>query len=210
MKGLMFNNKYGLQDSVLDGGKTMTRRNVSNKLINQYEEWIDSVSCINVPSGTSYETIEEFLSKRIPYEIGEVVAIKQSYKDVGFEPEMILYRSMHEIDGYRMERADTEKGWNNKMFVCNNLMPHHIRITNIKTEKLQYISDEDCLKEGIHIGDFINTWDKYYYNIIGDCAAHKTFRTPKDAYASLIDKINGKGTWDKNCLVWAIEFELID
>lgn len=33
MKGLMFNNKYGLEDAVLNGTKTMTRRNVSNKLI---------------------------------------------------------------------------------------------------------------------------------------------------------------------------------
>lgn len=116
---------------------------------------------------------------------------------------------MPEIDGYRMERADSEKGWNNKMFVCNDLMPHQVKIINIILQRLQDIPNEDCLKEGIMKGEFINTWDEFYYDIIGDCACHKTFNNPSKAYASLIDKVSGKGTWDKNDWVWAIEFELI-
>lgn len=208
MKGIMFNNKYGLEDAVLDGTKTMTRRYISNKLINQYEEWIENARCINVPEGTSYETLEEFLSKRTPYEIGEVVAIKQSYKDIGFEPEKILYRSMSEIDGYIiMERADSEKGWNNKMFVCNKLMPHHIKITDIDVQNLQDISDDDCIKEGIKIG--INPDGKHYHYF--DTENVRTFfDTPRKAFAALIDKVSGKGTWDSNPLVWVYYYELVD
>ena len=34
--------------------------------------------------------------------------------------------------------------------------------------------------------------------------------TPKEAYAALIDKINGKNTWDSNPFVWVYDFEFIN
>ena len=61
-------------------------------------------------------------------------------------------------------------------------MPHQIKITNIRIERLQDISDEDCIKEGIQKGDFINTWNTYYFD-----GCNKVFKTPKEAFASLID-----------------------
>lgn len=32
------------------------------------------------------------------------------------------------------------------------------------------------------------------------------FHTPKEAFAALIDKVSGKGTWEKNPLVFAYGF----
>ena len=37
----------------------------------------------------------------------------------------------------------------------------------------------------------------------------KYFATPREAYAELIDKVSGKGTWNKNPYVWVYEFKLI-
>lgn len=204
MKGLMFNNKHSLEDEVLDATKTMTRRHISNKLINQYEEWIENARCISVPEGTSYETLEEFLSKRTPYEIGEVVAIKQAYNI-----------AIHELDWCNRLIYKDEAGWNNKMFVCNDLMPHQAKIAKVFPQRLQDISNEDCLKEGViknQIGYYVKgiRLNSIHgsYTIVDD-VAYKLFPTPKEAYAALINKLNGKGTWDKNDWVWAIEFELI-
>lgn len=204
MKGLMFNNKHSLEDEVLDATKTMTRRHISNKLINQYEEWIENARCISVPEGTSYETLEEFLSKLTPYEIGEVVAIKQAYNI-----------AIHELDWCNRLIYKDEVGWNNKMFVCNDLMPHQVKIAKVFPQRLQDISNEDCLKEGViknQIGYYVKGIRPNSihgsYTIVDD-VAYKLFPTPKEAYAALINKLNGKGTWDKNDWVWAIEFELI-
>lgn len=35
------------------------------------------------------------------------------------------------------------------------------------------------------------------------------FDTPREAFAALIDKVSGKGTWESNPYVWAYEFELM-
>ena len=34
-------------------------------------------------------------------------------------------------------------------------------------------------------------------------------KTPHEAYAALIDKISGKGTWERNPYVFVYDFELV-
>lgn len=93
------------------------------------------------------------------------------------------------------------------MFVRADLMPHHIRITDISVERLQDISGGDCLKEGIWCDDNVGLeGPTYWYHGL----ANSSFRTPQEAYASLIDRISGKGTWVSNPYVYVYDFELID
>ena len=100
-------------------------------------------------------------------------------------------------------------GWTNKMFVKADLMPRHIEFTDRKVERLQDISDEDCLKEGIYedSGD-----DKFPPSIFYEFEGNKDdgFDTPREAFAALIDKVSGKGTWDSNPYVFCYEFVLVD
>lgn len=37
----------------------------------------------------------------------------------------------------------------------------------------------------------------------------KSFCTPQGAYSYLIDKISGKGTWERNPYVFVYDFELV-
>jgi hypothetical protein len=141
------------------------------------------------------------------YELGEVVAIAQSYMDVDrFHRKGKNAAFLEYLDSILPE-LKLYPGWTNKMFVRADLMPHHIRITDIKIERLQDISDEDCLKEGIF------KWDagqkdipfySFHYADIPD------YSNPCDAFAELIDKVSGKGTWESNPYVFVYEFELID
>lgn len=144
------------------------------------------------------------------YKIGEVVAVKQSYKEIASYPYFISQCAANEQSVNDMM---LEKGWNNKMFVAAYYMPHHIRITDIRCERLQEISDKDFMKEGIRCcgnpsessSDFplfgFNDFEKKVF-----C----NYATPRKAFASLIDKVSGKGTWDRNPWVFAYSFERID
>ena len=88
-------------------------------------------------------------------------------------------------------------------------MPHHIRITDLKVERLQDISDEDCLKEGIYedSGD-----DNFPPSIFYEFEGNKDdgFDTPREAFADLIDKVLRKGIWLNNPYVFCYSFKLID
>lgn len=83
-----------------------------------------------------------------PRKIGEVVAIAQRYNDIPFTNEM----------------AGLSIGWLNKMFVKSSLMPHQIKITNIRRERLQYISTDDCMREGIFCSHIDGIVDAYSYD----------------------------------------------
>lgn len=91
-------------------------------------------------------------------------------------------------------------------------MIHHIRITDIKIERLQDISDEDCLKEGIYRLDSANGNGGIAYSFVGasDKKHIGLYNTPRDAFEVLIDKVSGKGVFQSNPYVFVYEFKLID
>ncbi len=218
-KKIMFNDKYSLTQAVLEGRKTMTRRvckydrpNETYDIVfpvfepNDYDNDGNIVSPLNYAFGWKNDK-GDFTGWNIPkYKVGEVVAIAQSYESLGMNPEIAL----NDKDGIGFyTKTKFAPGWKNKMFVRADLMSHHIRITNIKIERLQDISDKDCLKEGIYKGQCgsadTHFMDAYYYK--GDI---QPYCTPREAFAALIDKVSGKGTWESNPYVFAYEFELID
>jgi hypothetical protein len=213
MKKIMFNDKYSLTQAVLDGRKTMTRRvckydrpNETYDIVfpvfepNDYDNDGNIVSPLNYAFGWKNDK-GDFTGWNIPkYKVGEVVAIAQSYSDCGNMPDYELGE-----DGYPI--MPKRSGFFNKMFVRADLMPHHIRITDIKIERLQNISDEDCFKEGIFKWD-AGQKDIPFYSFHN--ADIPDYNDPRDAFAELIDKVSGKGTWESNPYVFVYEFELVD
>ena len=181
MKKIMFNDKYGLTQAVLEGRKTQTRRTF---LKSGEETLLDGI------------TPEYLISVRSRYKVGETIAIAQPYADI-----------TPQVDWVKCMIRKETLGWNNKMFVRSEDMPHHIRITKIRIERLQDIKSEDCLKEGLWMaGEVGLEGTTYWYHGL----ANSSFHTPQEAYASLIDSIFCKGTWASNPYVFVYDFELID
>ena len=205
----MFNDKFGLTQAVLDGRKTMTRRIVSEKLLDRwtdYDDFCNNVSVENVPTERQYYDEKDFFLNNAPYKLGEVVAIAQSYRDSGYTPDSL---DRHPKDLSIRGLMKDSAGWNNKMFVKSYACKHHIKITNVKIERLQDISDEDCLKEGIIKGkcgsESTHFMDAYYVP-----KEKQPYCTPRDAFEVLIDKVSGKGVWESNPFVFVYEFVLFD
>lgn len=190
-KKIMFNDKYGLTQAVLYGRKTMTRRISEDQIRN-------SIFC-----KSGYESIHGYEIKP-KYKVGEVVAIAQSYESVYNE------KGLETMD-MLVSGLKNHKGWQNKLFVAAGYMIHHIRITDIKIERLQDISDEDCLKEGIYRLDSANGNGGIAYSFVGasDKKHIGLYNTPRDAFEVLIDKVSGKGVFQSNPYVFVYEFNLI-
>ena len=213
----MFNDKFGLTQAVLDGRKTMTRRII--KCPRTFRgEWVAGFNIhirhsdkkiVDWPCMYDADEREFDMGEILPkYELGEVVAIAQSYMDVDR-----FYRKgknaayLEYLDSILPE-LKLYPGWGNKMFVKADLMPHHIKITGIKVERLQDISDEDCLKEGIiHVSTFLGQKIYHTPHVNG---SYLSTNVAQEAFAYLIDKVSGKGTWEENPFVWVYEFKLFD
>lgn len=214
MKKIMFNDKYELTKAVLEGRKTITRRAVSmHDYKYGFQVWYDIVS----KKYWACDGDESCIVERSQYSKGEVVAVAQSYNKIGLSPSMYC-EVPNEYGGTRDGSFDELPGWENKMFVKSELMPHHIKITNIRVERLQDISDKDCLREGVvknTIGYYVEglrckDWEKESHVEMENGDTLKLFPTPREAFAALINKVSGKGTWESNPYVWVYEFELLD
>lgn len=202
MKKIMFSDKYFLTKAVLEGRKTQTRR-----IINPQPRYDDNIGIcwrgyaygINLSKEGTYNNFisgTEYDKSCKRYRVGEVLAIAQAYNDFYY-------------DGYNPTLFPSGEGWTNKMFVKSEFMPHQIRITKVSLERLQDISDEDCLAEGIR-KDGRYSFIENVKQLNGDSIAFScNFDSPREAYAELIDKVNGKGTWESNPYVWVYDFELV-
>lgn len=182
MKKIMFNSHIGLEAEVLNGYKTMTRRALP-----------DSVR-------------ERDALKLAKYRVGEVIAVAQSYKAVS---DYLLGEGrlgeMLEPDTYIFRERYLGAGWNNKMFVRAEDMPHRIEITDVKAERLLDISDWDCFREGVRSVGGIHPYCRGYTFVGSD----RVFQTPVEAFRSIIDISCGRDLWLRNPLVVCYTFSLL-
>ena len=221
MKKIMFSDKFGLTDDVLKGRKTMTRRIVGKRMTE------DDIKAY-------LKGYTELANKCAQYKIGEVVAVAQSYKDLGYTKKWVEQHIKPNPNAKCTDPFEKKyPGWNNKMFVPAAMCKHQIRITDIKAERLQAISDDDCFKEGIipitwrqhlpqaiddlspqkHIDHNVYTLEKFREGI-EDCWAESDpneymAEEAKVAFAVLIFKTLGRKVWEQNPYVFAYTFELV-
>ena len=211
MQKIMLNDKYCLTDAALRKQKTMTRRIERGlELLSETNHKFDGEKVI-----LHFEASNEPIIIRPRYNVGEIVAIAQSYNISGIIPTHKIY---NDKKGKYENVCDTA-GWTNKMFVQPELMPRKIQIAKVRLERLQDISDRDCLQEGVRETEI----RKYKENPVGDieveveiCSCLKkndgralVYPTPREAFAALIDKTSGKGTWERNPYVFVYEFKLV-
>lgn len=211
MKKIMFSERFGLEQAVLAGTKTQTRRIING----DYKDM--KAFYANGGWYVIADTMEGDSIKLKPvYEPGETIAIAQSYETLANSRYCSELGMMDTPTTFKKEFCGN--GWGNKMFVKAAWMPYRIRVTRIKIERLQDISEEDAMREGVfkydkpplhHEADMFAPWAPYVrpYKWDSDNLIYRC--TARYAFAYLIDKINGGGTWNRNPWVWVYEFERV-
>ena len=205
MKGICFIEP--LHDKTVKKIKVQTRRIISKEdYVNGKNVILSTTYSGQMAHLTSVGCSESFAGLVAKYKIGDILYLKEPYR---FAPDVdfIIYKFDYPNgrDDYPgCDKVDTPVEWKNKLFMPASAARHFIKITGVRAERLQDISQEDCIKEGIfqHISlakvYWKNGFDKLMYN------------SPREAYSALIDKINGKGTWDSNPFVWVYDYRLIE
>lgn len=188
MKRIMFDDRFDLTKAVISGHKRQKRVPIK---LDEFELYSVSTSYGSISWGAIEKCV---IARYARYNVGDEVAVMQPYNDFyddGCDPRMFP-------DG---------AGWTNKVCALTALMPYHIHITKVWVERLQDISDDDCIKEGLE-------WDgkaRSFYVNRNDRLISCTWLgdTPRKAFVALADRIFKKDTWEKNPFVFVYEFELI-
>ena len=169
-----------------------------------------------------------------PYQVGDVLWVRETWADTNGEcGPMVSYRAGGDkflmddpdllcTDGSidygklgkcqftmwcgDLRRGEPEHSWRSSLFMPRWASRINLVVTSVKVERLQDISEEDCIAEGINVDwtwpENVDTDGEYY------SAQEREARTI-EAFEELWDSINGKKSpWSKNDWVWVVEFEV--
>ena len=203
MKKIMFNDKYGLTEAVLEGRKTMTRRLVPGKTLACANDYVQQIH------GTGHDFLD-YLLDNSAYKLGEIVAVAQSYESIRKEMLDGHHNYLDDVyEPFHCGKFIGGQGYHNKMFVRADLMPHRIRITDVRIERMQDITEEDCLREGI-----TREWlvpGRWFYHLpnVPVRSKNDVYLSHSEAFSVLINKLSRRGVWEINPYVFVYSFELV-
>jgi hypothetical protein len=188
MKPILFST--AMVQAILGGRKTQTRRVVKT---------IDARGF-----RTSYAPFEDFYGRvfKCPYgQPGDVLWVRETWCYTGSNEYLNLQTNLPFFYKADVKDSSTEKevmnhyGWKWKPSIH---MPREaarlfLRITNVRVERLQEISPESCIAEGL-------------YTTLRE---HDAVMQLQDQWRDLWQSINGQESWEANPWVWVVEFERI-
>jgi len=218
MKKLLFNQL--LLPSVLDGSKTMTRRESNPQPTELPISWDLNPLSIHPYyddcSGSFYYNTDDGIEYIKPrYKVGETVYIPEPYYIINSKGGLMDMEDK-KIIRYKhgTKYANYEWSWQNSMFMPEKYARTFAEITNVRVERLQSISESDCFREGVMEHTQFDGQKIFFSNPVqyGRTRAgiNKPFKTPQQAFAALIDKVCKKGTWERNPFVEVITYKLIE
>lgn len=194
-------------NAILEGRKTQTRRVVKNLDLIQYET--DGIPGFQDEYGDHYET-----AVRSPYGVaGDRLWVKEPFRVVHASWKNFYGVYTRDNESFEVQLTNEEiakfdlwkkpYGGKSSLFMFKSLARLWLKVTNVRVERLQEISEADALAEGTDI-----------FSPCGDMNAPSC--SNRCRFKGLWDSINGKpqqdGTdisWDANPWVWVVEFKHI-
>jgi len=190
--------------AILNGNKSQTRRIV------KFPKDFDGQEVYpNGQFGCKYSVADGRLQRLYPkYLKDDILYVKETFCKL--RPQMLPGDDLPDWCDYDYKSTcDIKHKWISPIYMPKEGSRIKLLITNVKCQKLQDITEEDCIKEGIGSGFQINSGFPDYQHIDKYGVCNLTQDTAKMSYATLWDKINGNGSWDKNNWVFVYEFEKI-
>ncbi len=209
-KPILFNTE--MVQAILDGRKTQTRR-----IIKSRHESGRFAICKNIDGQVeqicSLGWDEENVEKDIicPYgHPGDALWVRETWQITDFlHPEDENYGYIYKAseNGRAWENNDDEWKWKPSIHMPKEACRLFLKIKDIRLERLQDISEEDAIAEGVEkIADYGNTGYKLYTE---PDAAYSDIDAVY-SFESLWQSLNGPDSWEANPWVWVISFKCID
>ena len=123
--------------------------------------------------------------------------------DVFATPQRYAFAADCPTDSYNdVARKDYGLKWKPSIHMPRAASRITLEVTGVRVERLQDISEADCIAEGC-----TQNANGYYWGGPHAVSGLKQLATAKGAYRDLWESINGPGSWDANPWVWVVEFK---
>lgn len=223
-KPILFNTE--MVRSILDGRKTVTRRIVKNNPEECTSKVVNGVCKICDDKGGFYLP-DDYVKVRSPYQVGDILYVRETWSEVEtvYGVPYYIYKA-DDKNGMHSSKSNFSR-WFPSIHMPKEVARIFLRVTNVRVEKLQEITEDDIVDEGAEklilcpnehgviepdgtLGDMC--WnagccggnckyiDKSYGELFGEIVWDRTIKK------SDLDKYG----WAANPFVWVIEFERIN
>lgn len=200
MKPILFNTE--MVRAILDDRKNVTRRVVKPQPFAVKQDKNDPCWCGHFVSESG-----KVLADKPPYHLGEILYVRETWCNVNTkEHPSYFYKadnnSPHDFDGLTP--------WRPSIHMPREAARLFLRVTDVRVEKLQSITEMQAEKEGLRYYDDIcqdENWNPTFYDPDsgGDPSTVVGFSRLWNSTIKPTDRaLYG---WDANPWVWAIEFE---
>ena len=210
--------------AILEGRKTQTRRIVKSEpkinddtdleLIPDWDgKYDDPLTLFFYYKGTKTRSI--YYDCQLPLaQIGDILWVRESFQYSDELDEPFWYKQKYKED-YTQEAFDRIK-WKPSIHMPKEAARIFLEVTNVRVERLQDISEDDAIAEGVF---FDKTFKKYDCYLCGTEKWHNQenimredgfFDNPKESFQSLWESINGQDSWKANPWVWVYEFKVVE
>ena len=210
--------------ALLAGTKTQTRRAIKDQTIGErfcemrpegvYLEWLGTPCC-----GTGVWDVPEYSGMaKVPYGVvGDQLWVRELHaigsdgrgekimsSPLAGAPENHMWGSTFSKNPAAPEGSER---WclqwkrTSPMFMPRWASRITLELTEVRVERLQDISEADCIAEGIERSGECN-WRDY-------ADKHNDFTSARRSYRSLWESINGPGSWAANPWLWCLSFKRV-
>lgn len=201
--------------AILNGTKTQTRRIIKKQPFNAKSDIICQLD--DFKEGTWGAKFKYFGEERYEItnlfkplaQIGDILWVRETWSLVpksAYSKELLFpyTDSSNIIYKASFDRAFSSP-WKPSIHMPKIAARIFLKVTGVRIERLQDISEKDAIAEGIKVIEVDEAYFDYEFN-----GENGSYATARGSFNSLWCKINGKDSWSSNPWVWVYEFERVD
>jgi hypothetical protein len=199
--------------AIIDGRKTMTRRVVKPQPeTSEAGHWTWHGKPHPLAGFSSEQCMRDILPIYARFKKGDIIYVRETF--AGGET---LLSNCAEHPGYdepyyyKADNPTLATKWIPSLFMPKSAARLFLKVTDVRVERLQDISEEDAIKEGVEreLKRDGTSWGAglYYKDYLN---ASVGFEDERESFRTLWISINGADSWARNDYVFVIQFEKIE
>ena len=234
IKPILFNTE--MVRAILDGIKTCTRRVVRYKYSNtemkikkdKYGARLIEIQKDENSDGSTYQKLLPFVEKEAQYQPGDILYVRETFAwcpcwDCGLDTtpdgckNPVIYDFKKKEHGCYMYRASCEDNeypsddtWHPSIHMPKEAARIFLKVTNVRVERLQEITDDGCIAEGVYPSPCRKCNATFGCDTCPDEGYHETDGFSELWNSTIKTSDLDRYGWNANPYVWVIEFELCE